>query len=309
MATYIGIKGVAIQTIAGDPANPIVGQVWYNTTANTLKSYGMQGTGAWASGTATTSPSEYGRCTRSPASSLLLVTEHTQQYDGTSWTELNNLTSGRNRGGCAGTTTAALYYGGNTAPTDQLTESWNGTSWSEVNDLNTAKQYFAQTGTQTAAISAGGEPVAPITETWDGTSWTEVNDLNTGRSTVTACKNGTTTALLVYGGYSGGQVALTESWDGTCWTEKADLNTARDSVAGAGTQSLAQASGGAWPAKAVTEQWNGTSWTEVADLATARYQAGGCGTTTGAFVGGGVGGTTTVEEWAVPDATKTFTSS
>jgi len=39
MATYITIKGIEIQTIAGDPANPTEGQVWYNSTTNTLKGY------------------------------------------------------------------------------------------------------------------------------------------------------------------------------------------------------------------------------------------------------------------------------
>ena len=39
MATYIALKGIEIQVIAGDPANPVEGQVWYNTTSNTLKGY------------------------------------------------------------------------------------------------------------------------------------------------------------------------------------------------------------------------------------------------------------------------------
>ena len=39
MATYIGIKGVAIQSVAGDPANPTEGQIWYDTTNNRLRGY------------------------------------------------------------------------------------------------------------------------------------------------------------------------------------------------------------------------------------------------------------------------------
>jgi len=39
MATYITVKGIEIQTIAGDPSNPVEGQVWYNTSTNTLKGY------------------------------------------------------------------------------------------------------------------------------------------------------------------------------------------------------------------------------------------------------------------------------
>ena len=37
MATYIGIHGVKIQSVASDPSNPIEGQVWYNTATNLLK--------------------------------------------------------------------------------------------------------------------------------------------------------------------------------------------------------------------------------------------------------------------------------
>ena len=39
MATYITIRGILIETIAGDPANPVEGQVWYNSTSTTLKGY------------------------------------------------------------------------------------------------------------------------------------------------------------------------------------------------------------------------------------------------------------------------------
>ena len=39
MADYSTLKGQTIQTIAGDPANPIEGQIWYNSTSNVLKAY------------------------------------------------------------------------------------------------------------------------------------------------------------------------------------------------------------------------------------------------------------------------------
>ena len=39
MATYITIKGINIEIIAGDPANPVEGQVWYNSTTKVLKGY------------------------------------------------------------------------------------------------------------------------------------------------------------------------------------------------------------------------------------------------------------------------------
>ena len=39
MATYIALQGIQIQVIAGDPANPVEGQIWYNSTTATLKGY------------------------------------------------------------------------------------------------------------------------------------------------------------------------------------------------------------------------------------------------------------------------------
>ena len=39
MATYSTLAGQTIQGIAGDPANPVEGQIWYNSTSNVLKGY------------------------------------------------------------------------------------------------------------------------------------------------------------------------------------------------------------------------------------------------------------------------------
>jgi len=39
MATYKGIKGYKVQSLASDPSSPIEGQIWYNTTTALLKFY------------------------------------------------------------------------------------------------------------------------------------------------------------------------------------------------------------------------------------------------------------------------------
>ena len=39
MATYKGIHGGKIEVVSSDPSNPYTGQVWYNTSTNTLKFY------------------------------------------------------------------------------------------------------------------------------------------------------------------------------------------------------------------------------------------------------------------------------
>jgi hypothetical protein len=41
MAEYINIRGQSIEVVASDPANPTIGQIWYNSTSNTLKGGGV----------------------------------------------------------------------------------------------------------------------------------------------------------------------------------------------------------------------------------------------------------------------------
>jgi hypothetical protein len=47
MATFKEIYGTNVEALASDPANPIEGQIWYNTTSQTLKGYALVA-GSWA---------------------------------------------------------------------------------------------------------------------------------------------------------------------------------------------------------------------------------------------------------------------
>ena len=40
MTTYKEIRGTNIEAVASDPSNPVDGQVWYNTTTNSVKGFG-----------------------------------------------------------------------------------------------------------------------------------------------------------------------------------------------------------------------------------------------------------------------------
>ena len=68
--------------------------------------------------------------------------------------------------GAAGTSTAALGFGGNAGGNLAITESWNGTNWTEVGDLNVATSRLAGAGTNTAALAFGGNPPTAATEEW-----------------------------------------------------------------------------------------------------------------------------------------------
>ena len=244
-------------------------------------------------------------------------TTKTESYDGTSWTEVNDLAIARYGAGGAGLdNTSSLCFFGDGSPTDTETEEWgfppststilqegqlwfNSTSsalkgygtaagipaatWSSGGSLNTGRENGIGFGlVNTAAVVSGGQsPITGATESYDGTSFTEVNNLNTARRAGTGA--GSSTAGLVFGGQTPSLTGVTESWDGTNFTEQSDLNTARTQGANGklGTQTDAMFTGGeSPPTTGATEIWDGTSWTEVSDLNDARKTFGGAGSST-----------------------------
>ena len=121
MATYKELHGTDLEVVTSDPSNPVVGQVWYNTTTEQLKTRRKFVTNAWSTG--------------------------------------GNLNQARSGMAGAGTQTAALGFGGAAPPgnpTYVLTEQYDGTSWTEVNDMNTARSFMGRSGTQTSALGFAG---------------------------------------------------------------------------------------------------------------------------------------------------------
>ena len=309
MATYKEIRGTQIEAVATDPSNPVEGQVWYNTTSNVLKGQVATGAGAWATGGNTNQVRSQAAGAGADKDTGLVfggysgtaTLSETEKYNGSNWTEVNNLsTEKRYLAGC-GTYTAALCTGGYTStgsPASGTTqnEQWNGTNWTEVGDLTRPGSRYdaSEFGTTTAALFFGGEPTTALTEQWNGTNWTEVNDLNTARFAVTGF--GTTTAGVAAGGRDP-VTGATEQGNGTNWTEVNDLNTARaDASASQAASSTTGivfigSTGNHSNTVANTEQWNGTNWTETTDLSTARYRGMGGGIGTSAICATGYNGT------------------
>ena len=335
MATYKEIYGSTIEVVTSDPPNPVEGQIWYNSTDNVVKGFALTTAGAWATGGSTNTGRFVPGGGGTKDAGIIFGGQpgggtsigNTELYNGTAWTEVNDLNTARERiSPAANTQTAALGSGGVIYPgaSDQaLTESWNGTCWSEVADLNTGDNGQFGFGDNTAAINAGGgsPPSQNKTEIWNGTSWTtSPATLNQGRKDNEGGGMGTSTAGLIAGGNNGSPAyGNTESWNGTSWTEVNDLNTARTALVLSGTQDLGLAFGGQPPQTTATEEWNGTSWTTTTAMNIARRNFGGSmGTgTTSAFAATGIDPsfpptvTTSTEEWtgAGTPVTYTFTDS
>jgi hypothetical protein len=142
-------------------------------------------------------------------------TANTESYNGTNWTEVNNLNTARRDLGGGGTATAALAFCGNPPDSTGVTELWNGTNWTEVNDLNSGRYSPGEVGQSSTAILAcgGGDPAKALVEEWNGTNWTETTDMSTARRDTSG--GGTTSSGIIMSGYTGtAATANSEEWTG-----------------------------------------------------------------------------------------------
>ena len=324
MADYRAIKGLSIQTVAGDPSVLQVGDIWYNSTLGKLRGAKLAA-GSWASGgnlnLARSALAAFGTQTAALAVGGYggpdNVAEVVEQYDGSSWTEVGDINTGNNDAAGCGTVSAGVKFGGQTSPSKQ-TEEWNGTAWTASGAMNIARAYLAGLGTQTASFAVAGKTM-PATdlasgETFNGSTWSNSPaSINTTRAQVEGV--GTTTAALIAGGIltSPGAVQdVVESWNGSAWTEVGDLNTARANGGMHGTQAGCVYSCGN-PASALCEEWDGSSWSETTNNPLTSYGNEGAGTAAAGLSVGGYapgGNSATVSEWTGPAAAAvTFTSS
>jgi hypothetical protein len=298
------------------PSTPVVqeGDMWFNgALKGHAKSSGIP-SGVWSAGGTMNTSREQGADFGSLTAGVAAGSGNTnvEEYNGTSWAEVNDIPSSGAAGGATGTQTAGIAFG-YINPNSADTTTYNGTTWTEVNNLNSGRNVGGSAGgLQTSALYAGGSSSVDSTEIWDGTSWTEVNNLNDGRYYLKG--GGTTTAAVLAGGYGGSpstNPAQSETWDGTSWTEGNNLNTGRAFLTGGGSEfTSVMVFGGGPPVIDSVEYWNGTSWTEMNDMATASETSHG--TTQGTGVGTyrartPAGGAT--EEWTVTAATVTVTTS
>ena len=175
MATYLGTHGSKIQNYTTDPDNPNTGEVWYNETNNVLKFQfeNVSAAGSWSTGgnmnTARRHMSGFGTYTSAIAnggwSGPPAYYGNTELWNGTNWTEVNDLNTARRYLANSGVSnTSGLAFGGYVPGTEDVsvTELWNGTNWTEVNDLNQKRNNLAGAGTSTSALAMDGFLNAPL---------------------------------------------------------------------------------------------------------------------------------------------------
>ena len=331
---YGGIVGGSPKSVSGErfeaPSTFVKiqrGQLFFNSTTNTFKeTISDVPATSWSSGTNLNQARSFNNASGDLTSAITFggspapTQAYSEQWDGSSWTEVGDLNEGRVAGAGGGASgTDAIIAGGYELPNignTVNTEIWNGSSWTEVNDLN-AQKYTAGSGipVSTSGIAFGGNPVVATAEVWDGTNWTEVGDLNNARMYLGGFGNATS-AIAANGVEPPHTQNKVEKWDGSSWTEVSEMNTARgEMLQGQGRTNESGIIAGGSPNGSSqitnTEIWNGSSWTELNDLATARRMGGQIGpTSSGMYIGGQTpSNVVTVEHWDSPLANKTITAS
>ena len=87
-------------------------------------------------------------------------TNKTEEYNGTSWTEVNVFPRSASYLGYAGTQTDAIGFAGYTSPgpSQVTTTAYDGTNWSSEPSMSTSRlMYHNNAGTASAALAFGGE--------------------------------------------------------------------------------------------------------------------------------------------------------
>ena len=223
----------------------------------------------------------------------------TEEYDGSSWSENNNLNDARFAGAGFGTQTAAVMAGGNrpgSSPDGRSdVEEYDGSSWTNATDIPAGRYGAMGAGTLTAGIVAGGATgTYPFTAQstsfeYDGTNWTSSGTMNKGRWIGASC--GPQTAALFFGGSdttSSPNTTNTESYNGSAFTALSALLTATRQNMGSGDTSSAISYGGGNPSAVTTAfNWNGTSWATAPSLSAVRQEGSSSGTASAAITAGG----------------------
>ena len=333
MAAYKTLKGQSIRKVAQDPTNPLLGEIWYNTTLGLLKGYQTvasafssggnrndgQTDGAGA-GTLTAGLAFGGnRNPGLPSTGGLATNTQSEEYNGAAWAEGGAMSTGRATFGGLGTQTAALAFGGratnNPFTYTANTEEYNGSAWTGGGSMGTASYYMNRSGggTQTAGVSVGGvQPGSPPsnekkTLEYDGSSWTTVNNMlaNSRRAVYLGSQ---TAGLIASGGPPGPGNAAAYNYDGTNWTA-AGVSVQNPLVGrvGVGTASAGLIMGGS-PYVSDSELWNGTVFANDAKLATVRGSSQSSCAATGPVAGYITGGTNPTTPASALTSTEVYTA-
>jgi|10_taG_2_1085330.scaffolds.fasta_scaffold17699_2 hypothetical protein len=157
----------------------------------------------------------------------------TEEYNGSSWTTVEDMPAATSNNGSSGTLTAGLVFGGEGGSPHpegagnvvSLTLEYDGTNYTSGGSLNTGRGSLINSGgTQTAAWGAGGgTPPGAVTnvEHYDGSSWVVAPSIATGRTFGNGANAALQPAGMIFGG---GNSNATEEYSSAVTTRSVDVS-------------------------------------------------------------------------------------
>ena len=145
----------------------------------------------------------------------------TEEWNGTNWSEVNDLPASVRRGVGGGTVNAAIWYGGRGTAVGS-TFHYNGTNWATGGSGHRAECNVDGGGAQDDAISAGSSynTYTATTQIYDGTTWSAANDrINAIGDGAVGVNQGKASTAILFGGDGPTYVpyaakTCTEEWNG-----------------------------------------------------------------------------------------------
>ena len=163
----------------------------------------------------------------------------TQTYNGSSWTNVNNMNQGRRGHNGDGNSPDAIVVGGyhdGTSTNLDSSETWDGSAWTYGTNFpnsypNGQYGYGGGAGHTTNFLAQAQDRAIDNVWIYTGSGWTQTAN-TTGGSVNYSGLGGDNTNTIKAGGSNGGWNASTsELFDGTSWTATSGLNTGRAAMA------------------------------------------------------------------------------
>ena len=319
MANYDAVSGLRIPVVSSDPSTLSEGQLWYNTTVDKFRGYGLyQVNAAWS-----TAPSGLNAGRRSCEGAGTVSNGigflgyiggyprygGSEKWNGSSWSNgpgtptpvgetANHVGDGSAAAGIGGN----YYSGPSGLGATNYHFEWNGSSFSNSTSLPVQSYNMGAAGTRDAFTVAGGGDYnggsQPSNKTfeWNGSSFSQTGNLpysSPGSYTQGFGSQNAMGILKTDGSSNAWYVYNGSSWS----TSPASLNNSVPGRTMWGTTSSAVAAGGGSPspgARVITETWNGSSWSNSVNSNNNHQQAlrsnnPGSSATAGWVFGGGPG--------------------
>ena len=145
----------------------------------------------------------------------------TEEFNGTSWSEQNDLSTGRAHGGSGGTQTAGIYFCGETTNSGTFntrcpntTEEYDGSSWSGGGTVPGNFTRLNGSGLQTACFRIGGASptVVSTTDYYNGSSWASAASLGSAQNWASSGGTGANDSIIGGGRGSSSYTSVTQEY-------------------------------------------------------------------------------------------------